>query len=178
VTLSDAEIERWSRQIVLPEVGARGQERLCAARAAVCGTSAAAAVAAELLARAGVQITRDAAEVVLDLGAGPTPAPSAAIVVRGRMHGARLAVTTLVGRPCGACFADPNLPAPDGPPAPTVLAPAAACVLGALAAAQALGALLFRPRAGRTETVDLETGRFAGATVAPSAGCDRCRDCA
>ncbi len=176
--LSDAEIERWSRQIVLPEVGARGQERLCAARAAVRGTGAAAAVAADLVARAGVQVTREPADVVLDLDEESAPAPDAPIVVRGRLRGARLVVATLVGRPCGACFAGADLPAAEGRPWLAVLGPAAARVAGALAAAEALGALLFAPRAGRLQTVDLEAGCFAAAALPPAAGCSRCRELA
>ena len=37
LVLSDAQIERYSRQIVLPQVGGRGQERLLAARLAIAG---------------------------------------------------------------------------------------------------------------------------------------------
>jgi hypothetical protein len=176
--LSDAQIERWSRQIVLPEVGARGQERLCAARAAVRGAGAAAAVAADLLARAGVQVTCDPADVVLDLDEESVPAAVAPIVVCGRRRGARLVVATLVGRPCGACFAGADLPPPAGRAGLAALGPAAARVLGALAAGEALAALLFAPRTGRLQTVDLDAGRFAGAALPRSAGCSRCRELA
>jgi len=37
MTLSDSQIERYSRQIIVPEVGARGQERLLAARLVIAG---------------------------------------------------------------------------------------------------------------------------------------------
>jgi len=40
--LTDAQIERYGRQIILPEVGGRGQERLLAARVAVAGAGPAA----------------------------------------------------------------------------------------------------------------------------------------
>jgi hypothetical protein len=56
VTLSNEQIERYSRQIVLPEVGGRGQERLLAARVAILGHSTSAATAATLLGRAGVGV--------------------------------------------------------------------------------------------------------------------------
>jgi len=52
--LSDAQIERYGRQILLPEVGGRGQERLLAARVAVAGAGPAAVAAVTLLGRAGV----------------------------------------------------------------------------------------------------------------------------
>ena len=35
--LTDAQIERYSRQIIVPRVGGRGQERICAARVVVAG---------------------------------------------------------------------------------------------------------------------------------------------
>jgi hypothetical protein len=175
--LSQAEIERWSRQIVLPEVGARGQERLCAARAVVRGANAAAAVAADLLARAGVTVSREPADVVLDLDE-ESAALAAPIVVRGRLRGAQLLVATLVGRPCGVCFAEADLPPPAERSGLAPLGPAVARVLGALAATEALGGLLFPPRTGRLHTVDLEAGRFAGAALPRSAGCSRCRELA
>jgi len=65
--LTDAQVERYSRQIILPEVGGRGQERLFGARVAVAGAGPAAAAAATLLGRAGVG--------TLDLSAGVGPLP-------------------------------------------------------------------------------------------------------
>jgi adenylyltransferase/sulfurtransferase len=54
VLLDDHQIERYSRQIVLAEVGAEGQIRLLAARVAVRGGGAAAARIVGYLAAAGV----------------------------------------------------------------------------------------------------------------------------
>jgi adenylyltransferase/sulfurtransferase len=54
MSLSDQQIERYSRQIVLPEIGARGQEALVGSAAAVIGTGEAARAAASYLAGAGV----------------------------------------------------------------------------------------------------------------------------
>lgn len=52
--LSDEQIDRYSRQIILPEVGGRGQQRLLAAHVAVAGAAAGVEWAAVYLAAAGV----------------------------------------------------------------------------------------------------------------------------
>jgi len=65
--LTDARIDRYSRQIILPEVGGHGQERLLAARVVLAGNDEAAQSAATLIARAGVG--------ALDLVAGPATLP-------------------------------------------------------------------------------------------------------
>ncbi len=54
LVLSDAQIERYSRQIVLPQVGGRGQERLLAARVAIAGELADLESALAYLVGAGV----------------------------------------------------------------------------------------------------------------------------
>jgi hypothetical protein len=174
MTLTEAQIERWSRQIILPEVGGRGQARLLAATASVEGTSGAARFAAERLGRAGVDTTGAApADVVLDFSGDP-----AALVARGRLArdarlpfvvvlaGAEAAdVATLVGRPCVDCL--PLAVAAGEPDAPLALA------LGALAAAEALRVLLAPPASGRIQTLDLRTGGLVGRDldVQGCAGC-------
>src|SRR5207253_2535940 len=65
--LTDAHIDRYSRQIILPEVGGRGQARLLAARVLLAGGDQAARSAATLLGRAGVG--------ALDLLDGPAELP-------------------------------------------------------------------------------------------------------
>ena len=52
--LHDEQIERYSRQLILAEVGPRGQEKLGAARVAVVGTDVAAERVVAYLAAAGV----------------------------------------------------------------------------------------------------------------------------
>jgi hypothetical protein len=60
--LDDEQVERYSRQLILAEVGPRGQERLGAARVAVVGTDVAAERVVAYLAAAGVGwIAADAA---------------------------------------------------------------------------------------------------------------------
>jgi adenylyltransferase/sulfurtransferase len=54
VRLDDLQIERYSRQIVLPEIGPRGQSRLLAARVVIHGGGPAAERAVGYLAAAGV----------------------------------------------------------------------------------------------------------------------------
>jgi len=54
VALSDAEVARYSRQLLLPAMGEEGQERLRGARVRVAGGGAAAAPALQYLAASGV----------------------------------------------------------------------------------------------------------------------------
>ncbi|HJQ84955.1 MAG TPA: ThiF family adenylyltransferase, partial [Candidatus Binatia bacterium] len=65
--LSDAQLERYSRQVLLAGVGGSGQRRLLDARVAVAGDGGAVATAVTLLARAGV------GAIVLAGDAGPLP---------------------------------------------------------------------------------------------------------
>ena len=53
-TMTDADKERYSRQILFPGIGARGQERLLASRAVVVGCGALGSFQVNALARAGV----------------------------------------------------------------------------------------------------------------------------
>ena len=52
--LTDTQIERYSRQIILPQVGGNGQERLLQSSVAIAGAGAVAEVAALYLAGAGI----------------------------------------------------------------------------------------------------------------------------
>ena len=52
--LSEIQVERYSRQIILPQVGGRGQLALLAATVAMCGSSELATTAALYLAGAGI----------------------------------------------------------------------------------------------------------------------------
>ncbi len=64
--LTDAQIERYSRQIILPEVGGRGQARLLAASVALIGDGHAGAAAALYLVAAGIgRVAMDEAHVGL-----------------------------------------------------------------------------------------------------------------
>jgi hypothetical protein len=171
MSLDEQAIERWARQIVLPEVGGRGQLRLLGARAAVAGSGEAARFARLLLERAGVGLAPDpdpaAADVALDLSG------DAAIVVR-RGRAARAAarpfvaavagdatavVATFVGRGCIDCTPLGVAPSGGEAGAPFALA------LGALAAGEALRVLLAPAAGGRLQTLDLRTGAVAGRGV-------------
>jgi molybdopterin-synthase adenylyltransferase len=54
VALSDDELDRYARHIVLPQVGGVGQQRLKAARVAVVGAGGIGAAAIPALAGAGI----------------------------------------------------------------------------------------------------------------------------
>jgi hypothetical protein len=178
--LSDTQIERWSRQILLPDVGGRGQLRLLGARVGVLGDHPATAAAIDLLRRAGVPVAPGSvpqdAEVVLDLrdlndrDAALPEAAARAPVVRGRVAGATGCVVTLVGRPCARCA--PSW-APHATETDHLLADAAGRVLASLVAAEVIRVLLAPPGAGRRHTFDLNAGAFAS-DVLDGAGCAAC----
>jgi ThiF family len=195
--LSDAQIERYSRQILLPEVGGRGQERLLAARVALAGTGDAAAVAATLLGRAGIghlglldpalapddpapecRVTaspEDAADadVIVDLAGDPARTARLAAAHRphvvGIRHGRNATVLTLLGRPCGACVAIEPGGGDAGP-----LAPALAVVLGAAAAAEGLRLLLVAHPQARRQMLGLDDAIFRSLPVEPARECRAC----
>ena len=157
--LSDAQVERYARQIVLPEVGGRGQARLLASRAHVLGDGPASRHAADLLRRAGVQVSDAEPSVVIDLrvdGSFPTAAD---------------AVPTVVGRLRETCAVVDSLPAGiaspregsanDGESPDPSLHACALRALGALAASEALILLLEARRGARRTTIDLSSGRFS-----------------
>jgi hypothetical protein len=157
--LADALVERYSRQILLPEVGGRGQERLCATHVTVTGRGTAAAFAASLIEAAGLRVLRrdgDAATVEVALGAGG--------VVRARDG----VVATLVGRPCAVCAPDEVGTSGDDEDA------AAAQALGAVVAAEAIRIGLGLVDAGRVHTVDVARGAFAARPLERTAGCPSC----
>jgi hypothetical protein len=180
--LSDAQIERWSRQIILPEVGGRGQLRLMAARVALLGDGPAATFASDLLARAGVPVERarcpDDADLLVDLAADEPSSTALARravergvpLVRGRVGSGGGTVDTLVGQPCGLCLAAEAWPS--GPIVEALAAPAAQA-LAALVAAEVLRVLLVGTPGGRRQRVDLGGGRFAG-DLLDSPGCAAC----
>ncbi len=98
MSLSDQEIDRYARQIVIPGVGADGQERLMQTRVLVCGRAAGADVARRYLEAAGLQVAEPgdggSADVVLLADPGPdddvTSLPASLPVVWYRLRGATI----------------------------------------------------------------------------------------
>jgi hypothetical protein len=56
MSLGDSQLERYARQVIIPGVGADGQERLLASRVLVVGYARERAVATEYLAGSGVNV--------------------------------------------------------------------------------------------------------------------------
>jgi hypothetical protein len=166
--LDDARVERYSRQILLPEVGGRGQERLCASHVSVAGDGPAAEMAAALLAAAGVGVTRHGGEpgtLVVETGDGGT--------VVGRTGGDAAVVVALVGRPCPRCAPDDPFDLPERPH-PRDASAAFAQAVGALVAAEALRVLLGLATTGRRHRLDELRGTFDGRPLPAGEGCPDC----
>jgi len=168
VTLGDDLVERYSRQILLPEVGGRGQEQLCATRAAVAGSDGAAAFAATLLAAAGVQVECRTGEA----GTISVTVPGRGVVLAriGRSTGI---VVTLVGHPCTRCVPAAVWPG-DAASGPAGERAEPAQAVGALVAAEGLRVALGLAASGRVQTLDLGRGTFGGRHVPAGDGCDAC----
>jgi hypothetical protein len=80
MALAELDRVRYARQLLLPEIGSKGQERLCAAQVRVSeGDPGAGAVALEYLGRAGVSFAQEGEHVlalpdtsaVVDLAGAP-----------------------------------------------------------------------------------------------------------
>jgi len=159
--MTDAEIERYARQIVLPEVGPRGQARLLGSTVAVSGATELGARIRDLLGRAGVRVADapDGADaVVWTRGPG---APTAVPTLAAHAEGTR---ATLAVRPDGACAAcEPSPRGADAARTNVVAGALAACAthaLAALAATETLLVLLDGGRPARRHRLDLEAGVF------------------
>jgi hypothetical protein len=165
--LADALVERYSRQILLPEIGGRGHERLCATRVTVSGGGDAGAFAATLLGGAGATVRVEA---------GPADEPCVTTAgtagVRARFHASAAVVATLPGMPCVACLPARALVLPAAGDATG--APAVAQATGALVAGEALRLLLGLATQGRIQTIDVARGDAAGAPLGRTPGCARC----
>ena len=194
VRLDDLQIERYSRQIVLREIGAVGQVRLLDSRVAIAGTGAAVGCTLAYLAAAGVGML--AAPRALHEAVDPaqrdvmleSPCSSAAgmpfdaLVVDGEIAGllppARRTFWIAAGRagetpPCAAC-AEAALP-PLATPA-AELAGARDAVLGTVVATEVVKALLEvgTPLRGHVLSYDPDHASITTTAVAARPGCATC----
>jgi hypothetical protein len=191
--LDDLQIERYSRQIVLPELGAEGQRRLLSARVVLTGVTAVAGHVVEQLAAAGVGTIAAPAALHDNVDPGQTdsravaigaaPAPFDVAVHTGEVVAAALAARydfwvrdggAGEAPPCDACAAA-ALPTPAAP-APE-LAALRDALLGALVATEVVKRLvgIGDSLRGQALNYDPDTARV---TLAPIAGRPECARCA
>jgi molybdopterin/thiamine biosynthesis adenylyltransferase len=190
--LDDQQVERYSRQIVLSEIGVEGQERLLAADVAVVASGPAARHAVAYLAAAGVG--RIAAPAALHDAVDPDqhdvalalPRPDATYDValigadddaggwRARhvlwIDGPRLGGIP----PCPACARDA---AADPPPVNPALAAVVPAVVGTVAATEIVKAIVGAGTGltGRVLAWDAAGAATTMTTVAPRPACAACR---
>ena len=187
--LDDDQIERYSRQIVLPEIGAEGQCRLLEARVAVIGTGTGAGDLVAQLGAAGVGTVAtapalytadgpawamrltpsqdDRFDVVATLGASASDGPTGTHALW--LADARIGETP----PCPACTSRALSPLPACPPELSGIRDA---LLTAMLATEIIKRLVGvgTPRAGRVLTYDPTTASVTVESVAPDSGCARC----
>jgi hypothetical protein len=193
----DAQIERYSRQLVLPEVGPQGQTRLAQARVAIAAVGPAAERAVAYLAAAGVGslalpaalrplVDPDQPDVRLEpLMPDVSPPYDAALVdaaasdVAGAPRARRI-FWIADGRaaevpPCRDCVAR-VLGATTA--VPTTLAPLRDALLGTVVATEIVKALveIGTPLRGRVLTYDPESGSLTTTPIEPGTECVRCRE--
>jgi hypothetical protein len=198
--LDDAQVERYSRQLILQEIGPRGQARLMQSRVAVTVTGPAAERATAYLAAAGIGTLAlpPALHTLVDpahrgvrieplaLHAAPglaVPGPFDAALVSTAAEDAaprtRHTFWIAGGRaaelpPCATCASaalGPDTPVGDA------LAPLRDALLGTVVATEIVKALLKigTPLIGHVLTYDAETATVTTTPVAPRAACARCR---
>jgi molybdopterin/thiamine biosynthesis adenylyltransferase len=202
--LTEPQIERYSRQILLPEVGGRGQARLLSGRVAIAGDTGAARVAALLIARAGVGKIDllEASDWPAD--GGPdcrmrdiTIAEVADTDVVVDLAGDSSLTTMLAARATTRPYLLGSIDGLGATLATLVGRPCPMCVpreavtlhrpamtdplvvpltlaLGALAASEAVSVLLTRPTAGRLQTLGVGDGSFSARALAPAERCSTC----
>ncbi|MBI3767467.1 MAG: hypothetical protein HY271_03110 [Deltaproteobacteria bacterium] len=195
--LDDAQIERYSRQLVLPEVGPQGQARLAGARVAIATVGPAAERVVAYLAAAGVgtlavapplralvdpaqpnlRLEPIAPDASLPYDAALVDTMSTSDVARAPR--ARRTFWIAEGRaaeipPCSACAAialGPTTPAGD------TLAPLRDALLGTIVATEIVKTLveIGTPLRGHVLTYDPDTASLATTPVAAGSQCPRCR---
>jgi hypothetical protein len=195
--LDDEQIERYSRQLILAEVGPRGQERLGAARVAVVGEGCAAERVVAYLAAAGVGWIAAAAALhaatdpaqpdlhVLPLGDAATASLDAAVIVGTTIEAAAAALPAWSARAAATCWIAGGS-AGGAPPCPrcaaatlgTAAAPSEltalrAALLGTGVATEVVKALhaIGVPLAGRALTYDPTTATITSCDVAARHEC-------
>jgi hypothetical protein len=190
--LDDLQIERYSRQIVLPELGAEGQRRLLSARVALTGVTAVTGHVVEQLAAAGVGIIAAPTALHDNVDPGQTDSRAVAIAAAatpfdvavhtgddvGPVPAARHVLWVRDGRvgetpPCDACAAA-ALPAPAAP-APE-LAPLRDALLGAVVATEVVKRLagIGDSLRGQVLTYDPDVAQITLTPIAGRTACARC----
>ena len=180
--LSDEQIERYSRQILLPRIGAEGQRTLLCAHARLSGSSAVTTIAGAYLQAAGVRVALEAGAPIsaenvavarIATGTDGVSASAASCQVAATFTMAR-AIAAVSGDGCWRCALPPAEATADAS-AGDVLEPAAAGVAGALQAYLAVGALLGETDRAQRWVFDLERGTVERQALAEPPSCSHAR---